>query len=171
MFFIRKLEKPAAIIRIKASSSVENIDSDVLHAEFGSKDNSLSFWTAQEITEIEEVAFAIALSVSKVDKLRFVVFNDESFDKTEIVTRKTVGKTGYRKYQNNHIDFINLNYERIGKLLGLYKSTKDPFESGEYELSKDRIEQKIRSLNTDELDFQGMNDDLLIKVKSIRKEK
>lgn len=166
---MRKLERPASIRRIKLSNSVGDVDLDVIHNEFRSKDNCLSFWIANDKTEIEDIGYAIALASSKTDAFTMVIFSDEYLNKDKIKTSYSNGKTGYKKFQKNHIDFINLTYKHIEELVKTYRDAKEPVPNCEYKLTKEQIETKIKTLAKDELDNSMMNDDLLLKVSDLRK--
>lgn len=168
MYYLRKLERPSSLGRIRLADNLQEVCSDVLHLEFRSKENSLSFWFASSKEEIKEVTLAIALSSSKIDHFRFVVFLDDLLDLSVIETTQTIGKTGYRKFQNNHVDFKNLNYNKIGSLVNIYLKTVDTDATGEIELSKQEIILRVKNMETDELDFDGMNSEMIKEVKKIR---
>ena len=122
MFYIRKLSKKSNLFRIRDAISNSNIEADVLKQELGTTRNTLSFWKCEDITDMKNVMKAILLSATSIETSQFIVINDEMLDKYGIERNyEDKGITGYKGYENLHVNLCNLDYEKIGAILNIIK--------------------------------------------------
>lgn len=151
MFYIRKLSKKSNLFRIRDAISNSNIEADVLKQELGTTRNTLSFWKCEDITDMKNVMKAILLSATSIETSQFIVINDEMLDKYGIERNyEEKGITGYKGYENLHVNLCNLNYEKIGLILNIFKdiSTNKQYTP---ELKKDDVKKYIIEVKKDGL--------------------
>lgn len=126
MFYLRKMSKKTNLLKIKTASSRSDIDADVLKQELGTTGNTLSFWKCSDLDSPENTIKAILLSTTSIDTSQFIVVSDDLLEKYHIEIDDTQkGVTGYKGYENLHINFCNLTYEKIGLLLDMIKEISD----------------------------------------------
>ena len=122
MFYIRKLSKKSNLFKIKSTETSANIAADVLKQELGTSGNTLSFWKCDNLDETKDAIKAILLSTTSIETSQFIIVDDELLNKYQIETDDThEGITGYRGFENLHVDFCNLTYEKIGYILDMIK--------------------------------------------------
>ena len=121
MYYVRKIGKKSSISKIQVSE-IEDVEADVLKDEFRTTFNTLSFWKCSDINDHKNTLLAIILSSSKIVNMDFIFVEDNIIQKYDIKTDdKKPGKTGYKGFENNHIDFCELNYKKIADMIALYK--------------------------------------------------
>ncbi len=120
--YIRKLSKNSTIYKLQENEDVNNLDADILKQELATSGNTLSFWKCEDEANIDDAVKAILLSTTSIESSRFIILDDDLLEKYGIDTDdKALGKTGYKGFENLHIDFCNLTYEKIGKILAMMK--------------------------------------------------
>lgn len=122
MFYIRKLSKKSNLYKIKSADTNATIVADVLKQELGTSGNTLSFWKCDSLDATKDAIKAILLSTSSIETSQFIIVDDELLNKYQIETDDThEGITGYKGFENLHVDFCNLTYEKIGFILNMIK--------------------------------------------------
>ena len=160
MYYVRKLSKPNNYEKVKLAESIEDINSDVLKQELSTTFDTLSFWKCNDLDNMDDTIKAILLSTNKIDKSKFIVLDSELVKKYDLDVEESIGKTGYKGFENLHIDISNLTYKKIGEILKAYKES---FEEDMYqkELSKTEIKELIKEVNEEQkIDFDNIDDHL-----------
>lgn len=123
MFYIRKLSKKSNLYKIKDVTTNNMVAADVLRQELGTTGNTLSFWKCDRIDNLKDAMKAILLSTTSIETSQFIVIDDAILQQYEIEIDDTEkGVTGYKGFENLHINFCNLNYGKIGSLLDIIKT-------------------------------------------------
>lgn len=126
MFYIRKLSKKSNLFKIKSAETNATIAADVLKQELGTSGNTLSFWKCDSLDTTKDAIKAILLSTTSIETSQFIIVDDELLNKYQIETDDTnEGITGYKGYENLHVDFCNLTYEKIGFILNMIKEAAE----------------------------------------------
>lgn len=121
MLYIRKLSKKSNLYKIK-DVSLNAVEADVLKQELGTSRNTLSFWKCNTIDDLEDAMKAIVLSTTSIDTSQFIVLDDELLEKHGIRVDDTeLGATGYKGYEKLHVNFCDLNYEKIGGIIEMIR--------------------------------------------------
>ncbi len=151
MFYIRKLSKKSNLFKIMDATSNSNIEADVLKQELGTTRNTLSFWKCDDITDLKNAMKAILLSTTSIETSQFIVISDEILDKYGIERNyDEKGITGYKGYENLHVNLCNLDYGKIGAILNIIKEisgNKDYIP----ELKRDDVKKYIMEVKRDGL--------------------
>lgn len=143
MFYIRKLSKKSNLFKIKSTETSANIAADVLKQELGTSGNTLSFWKCDNLDTIKDAIKAILLSTTSIETSQFIIVDDELLNKYQIEIDDTnEGITGYKGFENLHVDFCNLTYEKIGFILNMIKEVAEE-EKRTPELKKDEVKRYI----------------------------
>lgn len=122
MFYIRKLSKKSNIYRIKNAANNAVMDADILKQELGTSGNTLSFWKCDSQEAMKDAMKAILLSTTSIETTQFVILDDDLLARYHIDIDDTeVGMTGYKGFENLHVNLCNLTYEKIGYILTLMK--------------------------------------------------
>lgn len=161
MYYIRKLTKPFNFNKIKCIKSVDDIDSDIIKQELSTKQNTLSFWKCEKLEHIKETIKAIILSTSEISKSKFIMLDSNIIKEYELeVDESNKGKTGYKGYDDLHIDICNLTYKKLGTILNAYKKVfEDDQNTCEYQ--KDDIKELILEvIQQGLLDIDNLNESL-----------
>lgn len=151
MFYVRKLSKKSNLFKIKSSTSINSLDADILKQELGTTRNTLSFWKSDDLLNLKNAMKAILLSTTSIETSQFIVINDKILDNYGIERDYTEkGITGYKGYENLHVNLCNLNYEKIGLILNIFKdiSTNKQYTP---ELKKDDVKKYIIEVKKDGL--------------------
>lgn len=143
MFYIRKLSKKSNLYKIKSSETPATIAADVLKQELGTSGNTLSFWKCDNLETTRDAIKAILLSTTSIETSQFIIVDDELLNKYQIEIDDTnEGITGYKGFENLHVDFCNLTYEKIGFILSMIKEIAEE-EKRTPELKKDEVKRYI----------------------------
>lgn len=143
MFYIRKLSKKSNLFKIKSSETSATIAADVLKQELGTSGNTLSFWKCDNLETTRDAIKAILLSTTSIETSQFIIVDDELLNKYQIEIDDTnEGITGYKGFENLHVDFCNLTYEKIGFILNMIKEIAEE-EKRTPELKKDEVKRYI----------------------------
>ncbi len=169
MHYIRKLGNSKNIAKFQVLED-NDIDADVLKDEFRTQGNTLSFWKCEDISQQEDILKAILLSSSKIVKSDFIIVDESLIKKYKIETNPNMpGKTGYKGFEDKHVDFDKLTYIKIGDLIRLYKEI---INCGDCIISKSKheiTEWIIDAIKTDKIDYDNLNKDLKNDLEEIRK--
>ena len=118
MYYVRKLDKPLNLEKIKSFKDVNNIPADILSQEFKTANNTLSFWQCETLDKIQDTFKAILLSATSGKVSQFIILEKAVLLNKGIVgDEDSLGITGYKGFGNLHVDLINLDYGKIGALL------------------------------------------------------
>ncbi|MCI8634197.1 MAG: hypothetical protein HFJ05_01175 [Eubacterium sp.] len=143
MFYIRKLSKRSNLFKIKSTETSAAIAADVLKQELGTSGNTLLFWKCDSLDTTKDAIKAILLSTTSIETSQFIIVDDELLEKYQIETDDTnEGITGYKGFENLHVDFCNLTYEKIGFILNMIKEIAEE-EKRTPELKKDEVKRYI----------------------------
>ena len=97
---------------------VFEIESDILRQEFGTYGNTLSFWKCNDINDTIDAIKAILLSTSAIDDSRFIIIDQSIVSRYGLtMDDKVIGTTGYRGFENLHIDMTCLTYGKMGTVI------------------------------------------------------
>jgi hypothetical protein len=111
-FFVRKIEKSKWTQNDIFHE--EPVSADAITICSKTKDNTLSIWEIDDISQIENVVMAMIASGDKLDTLDIVYFSDELLYEKGLNIKVVPGKTRYSKMIGQHRDIIDLNYPKIG---------------------------------------------------------
>ena len=148
MYYVRKLDKPINLEKIKNSIDVNNIPSDILTQEFKTTNNTLSFWQCETLEKIQDTFKAILLSATSGKVSQFIILEKAVLlNKGIDVDEESLGTTGYKGFGNLHVDLINLDYEKIGILLECIANISK-LEDNKFipKLDKDQVWTNIREV-------------------------
>lgn len=125
MFYVRKLSKKSNLFKIR-DVSLNKVEADVLKQELGTSRNTLSFWKCDDISDLSDTMKAIILSTTSIETSQFIIVDDELLNKYGIAIDDTeLGATGYKGFEKLHVNFCNLDYEKIGKLLNMIREVSE----------------------------------------------
>ena len=169
MYYIRKLSKPNTVNKLKYMPNIGNTPADLLKQEWPTKGNTLSFWKCESLDNIVDTIKAILLSTTGIEKSRFIILDDDMLDKYSIerdFSKK--GKTGYLGFEELHVDFCNLTYEKIGGIIMLTKESLS-MEKRVVDLSIDTVKEYIKEVCDAKLiNIEEINEDLLKDIKKYK---
>jgi hypothetical protein len=155
------LSSPANLYKLKTIDDVALIEADILKQELGTTQNTLSFWKCHSLDHIKNTMKAILLSTSAIKKAQFIVIED-SITKENGLTMddSEKGKTGYKGYEDLHVNMVDLTYEKIGSVLAvLHEAVKN--EEYTPKLNRDQVKEYIVEVkNAGLLDDTALNPDL-----------
>lgn len=141
MFLARKITR-AKWAATKGFSAGE-IPADAVTVDLRTQDNSLSFWLCQTDTagDVEAAALAIAAAGERVDKLDIIWLIDDELELDGLTLAKTEGRTPVRDMTSRHVDLIQLDYVRLGRIA---RKVVDAIESQRYcRLTRARVRKLI----------------------------
>lgn len=80
--------------------------------------NGLSFWHCKDDTdsEIHKVVLALAAGLERVDKMDLVWVDESAVTDDKLDCVKSEGDTPVDSLRNRHVDIVNLDLVRLGKL-------------------------------------------------------
>lgn len=166
MYYLRKLSKPNTVNKLKNMPNIGNAPADLLKQEWPTKSNTLSFWKCESLDDTVDTMKAILLSATSIEKSRFIILDDDMLDKYGIerdFSKK--GKTGYKGFEELHVDFCNLTYEKIGEIIVLTKESLN-MEKRVIDLSREKVKEYIKEVCDAKLiDTSQMNEDLFKDIK------
>ncbi len=143
MYYLRKLSNLATVSKINKLSSIDDIPSDVLKQELATSGNTLSFWKCNTLDNTDDAIKAILLSGTKIEKCRFIVFDDNMLDRYSIKRDfDEPGKTGYIGFENLHVNLCGLTYKSIGSILTLLQQVVNN-QSLTFILERKDVKEKI----------------------------
>lgn len=167
MFYVRKMGKDKNFSRIKYTSNIDDLGSDILKQEFSTRSNTLSFWKCENMENIETTIKAILLSSNKIEKCKMIFISSEIIESYGLDVEENKGKTGYKGFEQLHVDIKGLTYKKIGDMLKIYK---DIFNMDEYakDYTKDDVEYLIKEVyNEGKLDFDILDKSFVRDIKKI----
>lgn len=166
MYYVRKMSKDKNYSRIKYTSNIDDLESDILKQELSTQSNTLSFWKCESMEDIETTIKAILLSSNKIEKCKMIFISSEIIEQYGLEVEENKGKTGYVGHETLHIDIKGLTYKKIGDMLRIYK---DISKIDTY--SKDYTRDEVKSLIKEVYDEGKLNFDILDKsfVRDIKK--
>ena len=165
MYYIRKLSKTSTVAKIKSLSSVNEMSADLLKQELATTDNKLSFWKCESLQDKRDTLKAIILSGTKIDNSSFIIVDDNMLDNYNIIRDDSEkGKTAYKGYENLHVNFCELSYQKIGNIVTLMKKSLDNKQYGVV-LSRDEVKDCIREVcKAGLLNINEAHEDLLADI-------
>ena len=173
MYYVRKLSNNPNLEKVRNVVDVRELDADILRQELGTTGNSLSFWKCDSLEKINDTIKAILLSTTGIRTSRFYVLSDEIIEKYGFkMDDSQLGVTGYKGFEQLHINMIELTYSKIGTILKMLNEVfKDPQNTPK--LDRDKVKAYIMEvkqaglLNEDALQDQLRKDiDKYCKVKN-----
>jgi hypothetical protein len=138
------------------------MDSDILRQEFGTENNSLSFWKCNDLSDITDAVKAILLSTSAIKVSQFVIIEQSVIERCGLTMDDSeAGVTGYMGFEDLHVNMTNLTCGKIGTVMDiLHEITKDEMYTPKYE--KDEVKAYIKEvIDEGRLNKQAINDFLL----------
>ena len=112
MFYVRKLSKKSNLYKIR-DVSLEKVEADVLKQELG---------TSRNMSHLSDTMKAIILSTTSIETSQFIIVDDELLNKYGISIDETeLGATGYKGFDKLHVNFCDLDYEKIGAILNMIR--------------------------------------------------
>ena len=145
------------------------ISADAVTADLRTQGNNLSFWCCVDETdeEIDNVALAIAAGRNRIDKVEIVLINDEDLRNDGQTIMSSDGRTPVESLVKLHVDVIQLDYHRLGKLARRVASAvaAEQFRR----ISKKRVATLlVTAINGDEvLPIEGLNENLRLQVQEL----
>lgn len=151
MFYIRKLSKKSNLFKIRKASENKDVAADVLKQELATTGNTLSFWKSDDISSLKDAMKAILLSATSIETSQFIIFNDEILDRYGIKRDyNEKGVTGYKGFENLHVNLCDLNYGKIGAVLDMVKEISMD-EAYVPELKREEVKKYILEVREDGL--------------------
>ena len=140
MYYIRKLSNNSNLSKIKNTDNVASLDSDILKQELATTGNALSFWKCEDLENQKDTMIAILLSGSHIKVSQFFILDDDMISKYGLeLDDSKPGKTGYKGFQNLHVDIKSLTYRKIGIVLEMMQ---EAFQNEELTPKLGRLEIK-----------------------------
>lgn len=143
MYYIRKLSNNPNLEKVKNAEDIGELDADILKQELGTTDNSLSFWKCDTLEKMEDTIKAILLSTTGIKTSQFFILSDDIIDKYGFKMDDTQpGITGYKGFEQLHINMTELTYSKIGKVLQMLNEVfKNPQNT--LKLDRDKVKAYI----------------------------
>ena len=128
MYYVRKLSNNPNLEKVKNAANIGDLEADILKQELGTKGNTLSFWKCDSLEDNQDTIKAILLSTTGIKVSQFFFLSEEVIDKYGFTMDDSEsGVTGYKGFEQLHINMIELTYSRIGTLLQMLNEVfKDP---------------------------------------------
>lgn len=143
MRYVRKLSKKSNLFKIKTAAINTEIDADVLKQELATSGNTLSFWKCENNEDLKDAMKAILLSTTSIETSQFIIIDDSILERYGIETDDSEkGVTGYKGFEDWHVNFSKLNYGQIGRLLDLIKEIAVD-EANTPELKREEVKRYI----------------------------
>lgn len=143
MRYIRKLSKKSNLFKIKDSTVNDDIDADVLRQELSTSGNKLSFWKCENSEDLKDAMKAILLSSTGIETSQFIIIEDLVLEKYGIeMDDSEKGATGYKGFEDWHVNFCKLNYGKLGVLLDIIKEIASD-ENNTPELKREEVKKYI----------------------------
>ena len=118
MYYVRKLSNLPNLEKIKYSTNIEDISSDILKQELGTTAGTLSFWKCCDISDLSDTAKAILLSTNAIKTSQFYILDDEIIKKYGLhMDDSELGQTGYKGFEYLHSNMVELTYKKLGAVL------------------------------------------------------
>ena len=156
MRYVRKLSKKSNLFKIR-NETIDNIDADVLKQELSTTGNMLSFWKCEKRENLKDVMKAILLSTTSIETTQFIIIDDSFIEKYGIERDDSEkGVTGYRGFEDLHVNFSKLNYGKIGVLLNIIKEIASD-QANTPELKREDVKKYIIEVRNEGL----LNEDAL----------
>lgn len=150
MLYVRKLSKKSSLYKIR-DTSLEEVEADVLKQELGTSRNTLSFWKCDDMSHLPDTMKAIILSTTSIETSQFIIVDDKLLNKYGISIDETeLGVTGYKGFDNLHVNFCDLNYEKIGAILNMIREISSD-KSRIPELKRGQVKSYIEEVRKDGL--------------------
>lgn len=124
MYYVRKLSRPAVLQKLQNISDVNELYADFLGQDMRTSDNQLSVWRSETLEgpDIDRAINAALLACSQINVCQFLIIDSDALSSAEIRTDDTQpGITGYMGLENLHTNLCDLTYEKIGKLVQIYR--------------------------------------------------
>ena len=116
---------PYLVRKINRSKWESKIDDDIcadaITACLRTQNNTLSVWKIESKEEINNVILALSTGSNqeKVATINYILFDYEEVNKSGLILKSTKGDTALKSAIENHLDFTDLNYIRLGKVKDL----------------------------------------------------
>jgi hypothetical protein len=111
-FFVRKIEYGKWVQRRILEG--EPPSADAITNCMKTKWNTLSLWSINDETELEEAVLAIAAQLDHLDTIDVLVIDPFLIKNRELSLKGTPGLTPYIGFADKHLDVFNLDYASLG---------------------------------------------------------
>lgn len=95
----------------------ENVGLDTISRDLKSTDNMLSFWNFDDDEGFEDAVVAFASTMERIDRLHFLLVEEQALDKREVRWVYSAGDTKFHEYNDRHVDVGALDYGNLRGLL------------------------------------------------------
>ena len=128
MYYVRKLSNNPNLEKVKNADDIGELGADILKQELGTTSNSLSFWKCDNLEKLKDTIKAILLSTTGIKASTFFILSDDIIDKYGFKMDDTQpGLTGYKGFEQLHINMTELTYSKIGTVLQMLNEVfQDP---------------------------------------------
>lgn len=171
MYYVRKLSNLPNLQKLQYMQCVSDMDADILKQEFGTTENTLSFWKCDSLDDVKNAVKAILLSTTAIKTSQFIIVEQSVAERYGFIMDDTEnGVTGYSGFENLHINMTGLSYKKIGQLMLMLKEIAT---SKEEELipkyQKDEVKALIKEvINDGLLNEKTTNKDLLKDIEKLK---
>jgi hypothetical protein len=165
MYYIHKLSTPALETKL-ASQQLKSFNADFLHQEFKTNSNTLSFWSVNNLNNINksDSVKAILLAQGQFSSAAFVVLDKNDIAKNNLEIIESIGNTGYKGKSNLHRDLCNLKISTVFDLFEIYKDNVKK-ESYHFRITKSEMKKSILKLmKNNEIDYNHIQNTLIIAI-------
>ena len=99
---------------VNGNDAMEPASADAITGCLRTTKNTLSVWSINSETELEEVVLAIVSGQDHLETIDVVMLDDEYFVKCKILTKETEGNTPVKDLRDKHVDLCSLNFWSLG---------------------------------------------------------
>lgn len=174
MKYLRKISNNASIEKINESLGVGSIPADILKHELRTTQNTLSLWKFDGSSDSLDKALKSALLAdNSLDVKRYIILTDDILRENGLEVKESINKTGYIFGESLHCDIVNLNYEKIGFVLKIYKDiiSKKAINENEHILKINRLKIKelvMSVIENKELNKENLQEGMNEKIEKIK---
>ena len=144
------------------------ISADAVTADLRTQNNNLSLWRCDSGAnrDIDNVVLAIASGRDKVDKVEFVLIDDEDLKHDGHIIKDTNGRTPVQSLVKLHVDVMRLNYCRLGKVARRVASAVAANQC--HRVSKKRVGKLlVGAVDRGEVKIEQLSDKLQLEVQEL----
>ena len=144
-YLIRKVENIAEWSN--KSDDEQDLPADTLTHELKTTSNTLSLWEISDLTQLDDIAIAIATTRDEIKDFFLVYFEKDEIEKNFDLINQKNESTPFEDYQDKHYDIQNL---KVKDLCGFAKKILQVVEQGKVfdflvEEEKDHIKDLVDS--------------------------
>lgn len=136
--------------------TLDELWSDPITSCLRTSNNTLSVWSIDDSSELNEAVLAIVTGFRHLDSIDVVLIDIDDIEREGINYEQTEGLTPVDELKQSHIDIIDLNYSRLGLFAKLVQ--KNIHEDNCFRLTKGDLRKVIsQAIQDGRLKIEDLN--------------